>query len=133
MKKEVMSPDKQAQPLGPYSHGVKVQINGATLLFISGIVAFDSRGNVVGKGDIKAQTRQVLENLKAVLESEGAAFSDIVKITNFYMDFDDYPEIAKIRAQYFGDWNPASTGVEVKRLIHDDLLIEIEAIAVLGD
>jgi len=131
MKKKVMRPDKQAQPLGPYSHGVKVQINGAILLFISGIVAFDSQGNVVGKGDIKAQTLQVLENLKAVLESEGATFNDIVKITNYYMNFDDYPKIAEIRSQYFGDWNPASTGVEVKRLIHDDLLIEIEAIAVI--
>ena len=131
MKKEVMRPDKQAQPLGPYSHGVKVQLKDATLLFISGIVAFDPQGNVVGKGDIKVQTRQVLENLKAVLESEGAAFSDIVKITNFYINFDDYPKIAEIRSEYFGDWNPASTGVEVKRLIHDDLLIEIEAIAVI--
>ena len=93
MKKEVMSPDKQAQPLGPYSHGVKVQINGATLLFISGIVAFDSQGNVVGKGDIKAQTLQVLENLKAVLESEGATFNDIVKITNYYMNFSFYKYI----------------------------------------
>ena len=111
--------------------GVKVTINGATLLFISGVVAFDSQGRVVGKGDIKAQTRQVLENLKDILEAEGATFRDIVKITNFYMDFEDYPKIAEVRSEYFGDWPPASTGIEVKRLIDKDLLIEIEAVAVI--
>ena len=131
MKKEIIDPENLSKPLGPYSHGVKVKINGATLLFISGIVAFDPQGRVVGKGDIRAQTRQVLENLKDVLEAEGAAFKDIVKITNYYTDFEDYPKIAEIRSEYFGDWPPASTGVEVKRLIDKDLLIEIEAIAVI--
>jgi 2-iminobutanoate/2-iminopropanoate deaminase len=131
MRKDVIDSEELSKPLGPYSHGVKVRINGTTLLFISGVVAFDSQGKVVGKGDIEAQTRQVLENLKGILEREGASFKDIVKITNFYMNFDDYPKIAKIRSQYFGDWLPASTGVEVKRLIDKDLLIEIEAIAVI--
>jgi enamine deaminase RidA (YjgF/YER057c/UK114 family) len=100
-------------------------------LFLSGIVAFDDQGRVVGKGDIRAQTKQVLENLKVILEAEGATFKDIVKITNYYMNYGDYPLIAEVRAQYFKGWHPASTGVEVKRLIHEDLLIEIEAIVVL--
>ena len=131
MKKTIIDSDKLSKPLGPYSHGVKVKLNGTTLLFLSGIVAFDANGKVVGKGDIRAQTRQVLENLKGILELEGATFRDIVKITNYYMNYEDYPVIAEVRSQYFGDWLPASTGVEVKRLIHKDLLIEIEAIAVL--
>lgn len=131
VKKEIIDSERLSKPLGPYSHGVKVKINGATLLFISGVVAFDSQGRVVGKNDIKAQTRQVLENLKDILEAEGATFRDIVKITNFYTDFEDYPKIAEIRSEYFGDWPPASTGIEVKRLIDKDLLIEIEAVAVI--
>jgi reactive intermediate/imine deaminase len=131
MKKAIIDSDKLSKPLGPYSHGVKVKLNGTTLLFLSGIVALDANGRVVGKGDIRAQTKQVLENLKAILEAEGATFKDIVKITNYYMNYDDYPLIAEVRSQYFKDWLPASTGVEVKRLIHKDLLIEIEAIAVL--
>ena len=127
----MINSEKLSKPLGPYSHGVKVKLNGTTLLFISGVVALDADGRVNGKGDIRAQTKQVLENLKAILEVEGATFKDIVKITNYYMNYDDYPIIAEVRSQYFKDWLPASTGVEVKRLIHKDLLVEIEAIAVL--
>ena len=131
MKKTMIDSDRLSKPLGPYSHGVKVKLNGTTLLFLSGIVAFDANGRVVGKGDIRTQTRQVLENLKTILEAEGATFKDIVRITNYYMNYDDYPLIAEVRSQYFKDWLPASTGVEVKRLIHKDLLIEIEATVVL--
>jgi 2-iminobutanoate/2-iminopropanoate deaminase len=131
VKTGIIDSEKLSKPLGPYSHGVRVKLNGATLLFISGVVALDGQGRVVGKGDIQAQTKQVLENLKAILEAEGATFRDIVKITNYYMNYEDYPMIAEVRSQYFKDWLPASTGVEVKRLIHKDLLIEIEAIAVL--
>jgi len=123
--------EKLSKPLGPYSHGVKVKLNGTTLLFISGVVAFDAEGRVIGKGDVRAQTKQVLENLKTILDAEGATFKDIVRITNYYMNYDDYPLIAEVRSQYFKDWLPASTGVEVKRLIHKDLLIEIEATVVL--
>ena len=111
---------------------MKVKLADATLLFISGVVAFDSDGGVVGKGDIRAQTIQVMENLKAILASEGATFDDIVKVTNYYIDIDQYPIIAAVRRQYFGSWMPASTGVEVKKLIQDDLLVEIEAIAVIN-
>lgn len=131
MEKVIIDSDKLSKPLGPYSHGVRVKLNGTTLLFLSGIVALDAQGRIVGKGDIRAQTKQVLENLKAILETEGATFKDIVKITNYYMNYDHYPLIAEVRSQYFKDWLPASTGVEVKRLIHKDLLIEIEAIVVL--
>ena len=95
MKKEIMDSEKLSKPLGPYSHGVRVNINGATLLFVSGVVSLDSQGSIVGRGDIKAQTRQVIENLKDILEAEGATFKDVVKITNYYIDFDDYPKKRK--------------------------------------
>jgi reactive intermediate/imine deaminase len=132
MQKAIMDSAALARPVGPYSNGVKVRLADATFLFISGVVAFDSDGGVVGKGDLRAQTIQVMENLKAILESEGATFDDIVKITNYYIDIDQYPVIAEVRRQYFGSWMPASTGVEVKKLIHEDLLVEIEAIAVIN-
>ena len=132
MQKAIMDSAALARPVGPYSNGVKVRIADATLLFISGVVAFDSDGRVVGKGDLRAQTIKVMENFKAILESEGATFDDIVKLTNYYIDIDQYPIIAEVRRQYFGSWMPASTGVEVKKLIHADLLVEIEAIAVVN-
>lgn len=132
MQKATMDSGALARPMGPYSNGVKVILADATLLFISGVVAFDSGGRVVGKGELRAQIIQVMENLKAILESEGATFDDIVKITNYYIDIDQYPIIAEVRRQYFGAWMPASTGVEVKKLIHEDLLVEIEAIAVIN-
>lgn len=132
MQKTIMDSAALARPVGPYSNGVKVKLADATLLFISGVVAFDSDGGVVGKGDIRAQTIQVMENLKAILASEGATFDDIVKVTNYYIDIHQYPIIAEVRRRYFGSWMPASTGVEVRKLIQDDLLVEIEAIAVVN-
>lgn len=132
MQKAIMDSAALARPVGPYSNGVKVRLADATLLFISGVVAFDSDGRVVGKGDLRAQTIKVMENLKAILQSEGATFDDIVKLTNYYIDIDQYPIVAEVRRQYFGSWMPASTGVEVKKLIHADLLVEIEAIAVVN-
>ena len=132
MQIAIMDSAALARPVGPYSNGVKVRLADATLLFISGVVAFDSDGRVVGKGDLRAQTIKVMENLKAILQSEGATFNDIVKLTNYYIDIDQYPIVAEVRRQYFGSWMPASTGVEVKKLIHEDLLVEIEAIAVVN-
>ena len=100
------------------------------LVYTSGQVALDGEGNVVGKGDIKAQTRQVMENLKAVLEAAGASMADVVKVTAYVTDISSLAETHDIRAQYFSDSPPASTGVEISALAFPDLLLEIEAVAV---
>jgi len=130
MKKEVIISGNLSKPLGIYSHAVKVK--GNQLLFISGMTARDKNGNIVGKGDIKAQTQQILENMKVILDGVGATFDHIVKVTVFVTDIRYLKEIHEVRAKYFKRDYPASTLVQVSRLVSPDMLIEIEAIAVLG-
>lgn len=129
MKKEIIGPENLCKPLGIYSHAVKIEAN--QLLFISGITSRDKDGNVVGKGDIKFQTRQILENMKIVLEHASATFDHIVKVTVFVTDMSHFREIHEVRAEYFKSDYPASTLVQVSRLASEDHLIEIDAIAVL--
>jgi len=85
----------------------------------------------VGKGDMKAQTCQVLENIKAILERAGANFDQIVKVTVYVTDMSRFKEIHEVRAQYFRKDYPASTLVQVSGLVSPEMLIEIEAVAVL--
>ena len=99
-------------------------------IYVSGQVAMDPSGNVVGAGDMKAQTRQVLQNVKTVLEAAGASMEDVVKITVYITDISVLRETHEVRAEFFPDPPPASTGIEVSALAFPGLLIEIEAIAV---
>ncbi len=105
-----------------------IQIGNA--IYVSGQVALTPAGEVIGKGDMKVQTRQALENIKTVLQAAGAALQDVVKITVFTTDISRLMETHSVRAEYFPDPAPASTAVEVKALAFPDLLIEIEAVAV---
>jgi len=129
MKKEIITSENLSKPLGIYSHAVKVQ--GNEFLFTSGITARDKDGNIAGKGDMKIQTQQVLENMKVILERAGATFDNIVKVTVFVTDLSRFKDIHEVRAKYFKKDYPASTLVQVSRLVHEDMLIEIEAIAVI--
>ena len=130
MAKTVLKSPILITPNGIMSHGVKVP--AGNMVFVSGQVARDSRGQLVGKGDITAQTKQVLENLKSVLEAGGATLDDVVKVTVFAIDvLGHYDQIHAARAEYFKSDYPASTMVEVKSLVDPDMLIEIEAIAVV--
>jgi enamine deaminase RidA (YjgF/YER057c/UK114 family) len=101
------------------------------LIFVSGQVAFDANGSVVGAGDMGTQARQAFRNLGAVLEAAGASFADVVKLTYFVRDVQAVGAIRAIRDEFVAVANPpASTLVEVSRLFHPELLIEIEAVAV---
>jgi reactive intermediate/imine deaminase len=105
-----------------------IQIGNA--VYTSGQVALDSDGNVVGEGDMKAQTRRALENVKNVLEAAGASMGDVVKVTVYVTDISRLGETHEVRAEFFPDPPPASTGIEVSALAFPGLLIEIEAIAI---
>ena len=123
----------RAQQLAePISHYTDAVLAGSTL-YVSGLVATNKEGNVVGKGDVVEQTRQIFRNLKAVLDTVGASPSDVVKVTVFMRDVSQRPDINPIRKEFFGSHRPASTLVEVSRLVNDELLLEIEAIAVLNE
>ena len=89
-----------------------------------------AQGRVVGGSDVVAQTRQVHENIKRCLAAAGATFADICKVTVFLRDIDDREKVNTVRKEYFGAHRPASTLVEISRLVRDDYLVEIEATAV---
>ena len=116
----------------PISHFTNV-VRAGRLVFVSGCVATDENGKTVGGNDIVAQTRQVHENIKRCLAAAGATFADVCKVTVFLRNVGDREKVNTVRQQYFGAHRPASTLVEISRLVRDDLLIEIEATAVLPD
>jgi reactive intermediate/imine deaminase len=122
---ERINPEGMTQPTA-YSHLVK----HGDLMFIAGQVALDGEGNVIGEGDMLAQYRQALENLKTVLASEGADFGNVVKITTFTTDIDEFRKASALRGEFFGDNAPASTLVQIERLARPVFLVEIEAIAI---
>jgi enamine deaminase RidA (YjgF/YER057c/UK114 family) len=111
-----------------YSHVVVVE--GKRTIFISGQLARDRHGNAVGKGDMRAQLRQVGENLRAALEAAGATLDNLVKTTTYVTDIEAYFKHVDVRMEYFRAL-PTSTTVEVRRLAHPDFLVEVEAIAVV--
>lgn len=101
------------------------------LVFVSGLVAKNERGDIVGMGDIRAQTRQVCENLKLAMEGAGGSLKDVVRVDVFIKEMAGFKDIHEIRKEYFGENPPASTMVSISAFTHPDLLIEINAIGVL--
>jgi reactive intermediate/imine deaminase len=122
-----LEPPGLPAPISHYANGVRA---GDTL-YVSGQVALDGEGRLVGPGDVVAQTRQVLDNVQRVLAAGGATLKDVVKVTVFLANVDDRPRVNEVRQAYFGDHRPASTLVEVSRLALPGLLVEIEAVAVV--
>jgi enamine deaminase RidA (YjgF/YER057c/UK114 family) len=96
-------------------------------------VALDASGAIVGQGDMRAQAQQVFANLHAALQSVGASFSNVAKLTYFIVDMTQMPVVREVRDQFIQpEQLPASTAVEVRRLAREEFLLEIEAVAVLG-
>jgi 2-iminobutanoate/2-iminopropanoate deaminase len=111
-----------------YSHVVTAE--GRRLVFMAGQLSRDVSGNVVGKGDMRVQIRQVCENIKTGLTAAGASLADVVKMTTFVTDIDEFMRHVDVRMEYFGIALPTSTTVEVRRLSHPDLLVEVEVVAI---
>ena len=123
-----LNPQALSAPTG-YSHVAEVS-SGRTI-YIAGQVPFDKSGAVVGKGDFAAQATQVFENLKLALAAVGATFDNVVKVNTYVTDMSQIQTLREIRAKYYGKNAPASTLVEITKLANPDLMIEIEAIAVV--
>src|SRR5437762_5865602 len=124
------NPPALTKPTG-YTHIVEVT-GPAKTIYISGQIAFDKDGNIVGAGDMKAQAEQVFKNLEIALNAAGAKFSDVVKMNSYTTDMSKVQAVRDVRTRYFGDATPASTFVEVKGLVQPELLLEIEVIAVVA-
>ncbi|MES9543569.1 RidA family protein [Spirillospora sp. NPDC049024] len=117
---------------GPgYSHAVSVDVPGR-LVVVSGQIALDSAGNLVGPGDLEAQTRQVFANLETALTAAGARWEHVVRLGYFLRDVSGVGVVRAVRAEFVPEHvAPAASLVEVSRLVRDDLLVEIEALAVV--
>ncbi len=116
-----------------YTHVVVVRGPGKTI-YISGQVPVNATGEIVGQGDLKKQVTQVYENLKIALKAAGATFDDVVKMNTYVVNYKpaDVAIIREVRSQYLSRENPpASTLAGVQALYHPDIMIEIEAIAVI--
>jgi len=125
------NPDTVAAPVGTYSQAVRVETGDAVWIHVSGQIAIDLEGNLVGPGDLRAQTRQVFENLRAILEAHGATFADVVKIGTYLTTLDDLAGMREVRSEYLTAEPPASTAVQVVALVVPDALIEIDLVAVV--
>ncbi|MHB1005047.1 MAG: RidA family protein [Chloroflexota bacterium] len=120
-----INPSTVAQPDGPYTEAIVC--NG--FVFVSGQASIDASGQVVGRGDVRAQAKQAIGNLQQVLVASGSDLDRVVKLTWYLTHIDDRGAIAEVRRQFWKDRYPTSTLVEVKGLALPDLRIEVEAIA----
>ncbi len=127
-KKVALNPDWPRAANAGFAMGMQV---GDTV-YVSGQVALDGDGNIVGVGDMSAQARQVFDNIEAVLAEAGATMADIVKITTYVTDMARYAEYNAVRAAVFPDARIASATVTSPRLVKPEYLVEVEATAVIG-
>ncbi|MGH7770268.1 MAG: RidA family protein [Candidatus Binatia bacterium] len=129
MATKIIQPKSLNDPRPRYSQGILAE--GGKLLFVAGQTASDKDGNVVGKGDIEAQTAQVFKNLRAVLEEAGGSLDNLVMTTTYITDRKYREGYNKVRMQQYKKNSPTSTLVIITGLAHPDYLIEINGIAVL--
>src|SRR5437899_2052947 len=123
------NPPTLSKPTG-YTH--VVEVSGGKTVYVSGQIALDKDGKVVGEGDMNAQAEQVFKNLQAALAAAGATFKDVVKMNTYTTDMAQVQAIRDVRARYFGDVTPASTLVQVVHLARPEFLLEIEVVAVVA-
>ena len=119
----------------PFSRGMRVDIKGITFLFISGTASVDENGQSIHRGDFKAQARRMLDNVTALLKSEGATWHDVVRTTIYVKHMENhYQELSEVRMQYFKEQGlevfPASTCIQAA-LCRPELLVEMEAIVMI--
>src|SRR5919108_4946265 len=124
--KQIVRTDSAPKPVGPYSQAVRV----GNLLFVAGQGALDSRTGQVRRESIQAETRQVLENIKDILEASGASLAAVAKTTCYLADMNDFQAFNAVYAEYFPQDPPARTTIQAGKLPLD-LRVEIEAIATL--
>jgi 2-iminobutanoate/2-iminopropanoate deaminase len=126
VRTRTVNPASIAPPAGNYSHAVRLELDGATLVFVSGQLPLDAQGRLVGEGDMARQTEQVFENLRAILEANGASFRDVVKVGSYVTDMSQLAAMREVRVRYLAEEPPASTLVGVSGLVLPEALLEVE-------
>jgi enamine deaminase RidA (YjgF/YER057c/UK114 family) len=130
MNKTLIYPKGHPPSRGAYSPGIRIDLGGASLLFITGQLALDAENNVVAPHDAAAQTEAIFLRIGAILEAARMNFGDGVKVDTFLTEMKDFEKFSAVRNRYFSDTRPVSTLLEVKGLAKPGLCVEIEVTAV---
>ncbi|WP_048646751.1 RidA family protein [Nitratireductor soli] len=132
MPKQEITTSNLRQPNGHFSQATTIEAKGK-LVFVSGMTARRPDGTIAGIGDVSEQTRQVCENVKAAVEQAGGTLDDVCRVDVFVRNIEDFAKIHAVRREYFKSPLPASTMVEVSKMVFPEYLIEINAIAVIPE
>lgn len=127
---EQILPNSFTPTMGAYSHGIKVPLPGADMIFVTGQIAMDSDGNVVAPNDAEKQAEFVFENIQRILNEAGATLDNVVKAQIFLTNMSDFSKVSPVRNKYFANSKPVSTLVEVSKLVKEGCCVEIEVIAI---
>ena len=128
-ERKLITPENFTPSMGAYSHGLKVELSDASIIFITGQIALDENGELISD-DIEEQTRYVFERVKRILYASNATLEDVVKVQIFLTNINDFSKVSPIRNEYLGKSKPVSTLLEVSSLVRNGCKVEIEAIAI---
>jgi len=130
MIKTKINPEACAKRLSAYSHGYSIDVGNATFIYTTGQIALDPEGNVVAPNDVEKQAEYVYQSIDTILKAAGSSLDDTVKMTVYLTNMADFAKFSAVRNIYLKNSEPASTLVEVSKLVKEGCVIEIEAVAV---